>query len=215
MYTEDQLLPLSTISQLLYCERRAALILIEQAWDDNRYTIEGQLLHQRVHTQQGESRGNIQIVRGLALRSFTLGLSGKADVVEFHHTPPNHPPTPFPIEYKRGRPKPDRPELIQLCAQAICLEEMLNTKVPQGAIFYGTPHRRLNVTFTPQLRTQTHQAAQRLHQLFRSRTTPKPNPTPKCKKCSLRHLCLPNIARKQPVARYLQRALQHTGEPNP
>lgn len=234
MYTEDQLLPLSALPQLVYCERRAALILIEQVWDDNRFTAEGRLLHERVHSQEGESRGDVRIARGLALRSLSLGLSGKADVVEFHRTPeasnptphapsapaPEHPQpntehhlwVPFPVEYKRGKPKPDNSDLVQLCAQAICLEEMLGVPVPEGALFYGIPHRRLNVAFTPELRHETRQAAERLHALVASRRVPKAEFGPRCDNCSLVELCLPRVTSGRSAARYLERVFEEADE---
>jgi CRISPR-associated exonuclease Cas4 len=229
MYTEDDLLPISALSQLLYCERRCALIHIEQVWDENRYTVEGKLLHERVHEQEGESRGDVRIARGLALRSLRLGLTGKADVVEFHRIPqdapifsdPNNrqPKTenrlwrPFPVEYKRGRPKPDDSDRVQLCAQALCLEEMLNTDVPAGALFYGATRHRLDVTLDHDLRQTTEAAAQRLHELIASGTTPKAVAQPKCEKCSLNSLCMPGSTGGRSAARYIERMLRDMGDP--
>ncbi len=256
-YSEDDLLPLSRLSELIYCERRAALVLLEGAWSENVHTIEGRLLHQRVHEHEGESRGDVRIARGLALRSLRLGLSGKADVVEFHlvggaslprdEAPSTEPRatstggassckpqastlpapqprtpnteqrswTPFPVEYKRGRPKPDHSDLVQLCAQALCLEEMLRVPVPAGALFYGTTRRRLDVAFTPELRAETEDAARRLHALFAAGITPKAVPGPKCPNCSLHNICMPSVAARQSVARYLECALSDAGGPAP
>jgi len=215
-YQEDDLLPISALAQLLYCERRCALIHIEGAWRDNVPTTEGTQLHQRVHQQQGEARGDIRIARSVALRSLRLGLVGKADVVEFHPVPahgtgaplpglPGH-WRPFPIEYKRGRPKPDRTDEVQLCAQALCLEEMLDTAVPAGALFYGATRRRHDVPLDPALRQLTQRTARRLHQLLSDTTTPPATPGPKCRQCSLRPLCLPKATRRS-AQRYLGRIL--------
>ena len=160
MYEEDELLPLSALQHLIFCERQCALIHVEQAWADNRFTVEGEHLHDRVHDAGGESRGDIRIARGLALRSLRLGLSGIADVVEFHRVTeagillPRVPGCwkPFPVEYKRGRPKRDRCDEVQVCAQAICLEEMLAAYVPNGALFYGATRHRFDVAFDQEIR---------------------------------------------------------------
>jgi len=234
MFTEDDLLPLSALSHLLYCERRAALLLLEQVWDENRFTVEGTLLHQRVHQQGDETRGDVHVARGVPLRSLRLGLSAKADVVEYHrieqptnspvreHVIPNaeHPAPsgvrlpglpglwrPFPVEYKRGRPKRGHPDLVQVCAQALCLEEMHRVAVPRGALFYGATRRRLEVEFDEALRRETEDAARRLHSLVASRETPKPQFGPKCKRCSLADLCLPRAGSGRSAARYLRSAL--------
>ena len=122
MFSEDELLPLSALQHLLFCERQCALIHIEQAWAENRLTVEGKNLHAKVHEADDESRGDLRIVRGLRLRSLRLGLVGQADVVEFHKQGDAW--LPFPVEYKRGKPKPEPCDEVQLCAQAICLEEM-------------------------------------------------------------------------------------------
>ncbi|MFW6163929.1 MAG: CRISPR-associated protein Cas4 [Planctomycetota bacterium] len=225
MYAEDDLLPLSALQHLLFCERQCALIHIEQVWDDNRFTVEGALLHQRVDEQGPETRGDLHIARGVRLRSLRLGLVGRADVVEFHRVGDRAPPEtqevspgvplrgtdglwrPFPVEYKRGRPKPDRSDEVQLCAQALCLEEMLAVDVPEGALFYGKTRRRLAVAFDESLRAETETAAARLRTLFESRETPKPERSKKCQRCSLAQLCLPKAARGRSAARYLRDAL--------
>ena len=154
MLAEEDLLPLSALQHLLFCERQCALIHVEQLWDENLFTAEGRVIHERVHEQGGESRGNIRIERGLPLRSFRLGLVGKADVVEFHRVTTQR-WQPFPVEFKRGKPKRDDCDKVQLCAQALCLEEMLATVVEAGALYYGRTRRRLDIAFDTGLRDET------------------------------------------------------------
>ena len=151
MYSEDELLPLSALQHLLFCERQCALIHIEQAWSENLFTAEGRIMHERVDSGGRESRGAVRLAYGLALHSFRLGLAGKADVVEFHRDGAGN-WQPFPVEHKRGRAKKENWDRVQLCAQAICLEEMLGTAVPAGALFYGKSRRRQDVVFDAELR---------------------------------------------------------------
>jgi CRISPR-associated exonuclease Cas4 len=229
MFSEDELLPISALQHLLFCERQCALIHVERLWAENRLTVEGRQMHDRAHAGPSESRGGVRIVRGLPLRSLRLGLAGVADVVEFHpglnpaagdrepvalteassplgRAPPG---TPFPVEYKRGRPKTADCDRVQLCAQALCLEEMLGVAVPAGALFYGRTRRREDVRFDPPLRALTVQAAARLHTLVYGGATPSARLQPKCKNCSLRQLCLPDVTGgSRSAAGYLQRALR-------
>ncbi len=212
MYSEDDLLPLSALQHLAFCERQCALIHLEQQWAENRLTAEGRQLHERVHEQESESRGDTRIVRALRIRSLRLGLIGVADVVEFHHQPDGT-DLPFPVEYKRGRPKPNRCDEVQLCAQAMCVEEMLATTVSSGAIFYGQPRRRLEVSFGAGLRDETETLAERLHTLRQSGRTPPPvYEKKKCDHCSLQAICLPKVACNRASA-YLRRAVSHALEP--
>ena len=207
MFTENELLPISALQHLMFCERQCALIHIEQAWDENRFTAEGRVLHERVHEADNESRGNVRIARGLRLRSLRLGLIGMADVVEFHKTENGW--MPFPVEYKRGKPKTDQCDRVQLCAQAICLEEMLNTIIPAGALFYGTTRRREDAAFDKQLRDLTAETAERLHCLIKGSVTPPAAYEKKCKNCSLFSVCLPETAGKHKSAReYLDSMLK-------
>lgn len=217
VFPEDDLLPLSALQHLLFCERQAALIHLERVWAENPLTMEGKHLHERVDSGEGESRGDLRIARGLALRSFRLGLSGKADAVELHRLPdgaagarlPDVPGVwlPFPVEYKRGRPKKHRADEVQLCAQALCLEEMLGVSVPSGALFYGETRRRLDVAFDAALRRVTEEAAARMHEILASGVTPLPVREPKCDRCSLLEICMPD-APSSSVQRYLDRALR-------
>jgi len=204
-YPEEDFIQLSALQHYIFCQRQCALIHIEQLWDENRATAEGRIMHEKVHEQDHESRGNVRIEYGLPLRSLKLGLSGKADVVEFHHVDKNL-WQPFPVEYKRGKPKLDHCDVIQLCAQAMCLEEMMSIPVPKGAIFYGRTRRRLDVTFDEKLRGETEEAAKGAHQLIKSGKTPSPVYEKRCESCSLIHECLPEtIGKGTSVSRYLKR----------
>jgi CRISPR-associated exonuclease Cas4 len=189
MFSESDLLPLSGLQHLLYCERQWALIHIEQQWVENGLTAQGRALHSTVDEVSDESHGGVRIVRSLPLRSLRLGISGKADVVEF---PLSGGGPPRPVEYKRGRPKPGQWDEVQLCAQAFCLEEMLQVAIPKGALFYGAPKRRTVVSFDPDLRSATEQAAARMHQLHKAGATPVADYNPdRCDRCSLLAICQP------------------------
>jgi CRISPR-associated exonuclease Cas4 len=207
-YSEDDLLPISALQHLIFCERQCALIHVEQAWDENRFTAEGRIMHERVHEVGEESRGNVRVARGVSLRSLRLGLIGKADVVEFHWVEQGK-WRPFPVEHKRGKPKPEDSDKVQLCAQALCLEVMLGAEVPSGALFYGRTRHRLDVAFDDALRDETEKAAGKLHELIGSGKTPKPVYAKKCKSCSLMDRCLPQVFRKkQSVRGYLALMLE-------
>ena len=204
MYTEDDLIQLSSLQHFMYCERQCALIHIEQIWSENVFTAEGRVMHDKVDTANRESRGNIRIEYGVPMRSLRLGLIGKADVVEFHKHGEKW--IPFPVEYKRGKPKMDDCDKVQLCAQAICLEEMLNVEIHEGALFYGQTHHRHDVIFDKALRTETEEAAKKVHVLIESGLTPKAEYSKKCKKCSLYEVCLPKMSRK--AGNYLMNAMR-------
>lgn len=203
-YSEDEFLQLSALQHFIFCKRQCALIHIEQLWSENRLTAEGRIMHEHVHDDHVECRANVRIVRGMLLHSFELGLSGKADVVEFHKTGDGKKCVPFPVEYKRGKPKADDSDKIQLCAQALCLEEMMNVKIPCGALFYGRTRRRLDVAFDEGLRRKTKETAKQLHDFIEACKTPSPIYTPKCKSCSFIDECLPKvIGKRMPVKKYL------------
>jgi CRISPR-associated exonuclease Cas4 len=207
MFAEPELVSISALQHLIFCPRQCALIHIEQAWNENLFTAEGRVMHERVHEAGEESRGDVRTAWDLSLRSLRLGLIGKADVVEFHREAGGI-WRPFPVEHKRGKPKPDESDRVQLCAQALCLEEMLGVPVGSGAMFYGRTRRRLEVDFDESLRSETEKAAAQLHDLIESGITPKPVFSKKCKNCSLIDLCLPQAVRKKgTVAGYLERML--------
>ena len=204
MYTEDDLIQLSALQHIVFCDRQCALIHIEQIWTENLFTAEGRIMHDKVDTANRESRGNVRIEYSVPIRSLRLGLIGKADVVEFHKQGDKW--IPFPVEYKRGKPKIDDCDKVQLCAQAICLEEMLNVEIKNGALYYGRTHRREDVVFDKKLRLETEDAARKVHELIESGITPKPEYSKKCKKCSLYELCMPKVSRK--VSNYLMKAVE-------
>lgn len=200
MFHESQLLPISALQHLLFCERQAALIHVERLWAENRLTVEGGLMHKRAHDphQHAPTRRGARVTRGLELACRRLGLAGVADVVEFPTEKPGEPP--LPIEYKRGRPKAHDADRVQLCAQALCLEEMLGVSIPVGAIFYGRTRRRDDVTLDAALRTRTEAAAERLHTMIAAGETPRARREPKCDRCSLLNLCMPDALRPRKTA---------------
>jgi CRISPR-associated exonuclease Cas4 len=221
MFSEEELLPISALQHFIFCERRAALIHLEAVWEENQATSEGLVFHGRSHEPGVESRGPIRIARGLMIRSLRLGLSGKTDVVEFHLLAEGESGgvqlddarglwRPYPIEYKRGRLRHERSFEVQLCAQAFCLEEMLETTIPSGAIFYGKTVRRQEVIFNEDLRRETELAAIRLHELIGRGETPAADYIKnKCEECSLFDLCLPYVTRsRESASRYLTKMLK-------
>lgn len=208
MYKENVLLPISALQHYAFCPRQCALIHVEQIWADNRLTAEGRLMHERVHEEGSESRGTVRIERGVALRSLKLGLIGKADVVEFHRQADGTWRV-FPVEYKHGKPKKDNSDKVQLCAQAICLEEMLDISVTEGALFYGKTRRRIDVLFDADLRSETEETALKVRNLIDAGRTPKPEYHKRCENCSMKAWCLPRpVQKKRTVQSYLKRILR-------
>ena len=200
-FSDSDLLPLSALQHFIYCPRQCALIHLEQQWTENRFTAEGRAQHDRVDRPEHETRDGIRYEYAVLLRSLELGLIGKVDVVEFHDD------KVYPVEHKRGRPKPTHCDWVQLCAQALCLEEMLDVEIGEGAIFYGQPRRRQNVEFTPELRAETEQTAKALHEMMRSgKTPPAEYGKKRCDACSLLETCMPQ--KRQAVSAYLKEALR-------
>lgn len=209
-YSEEDLIQLSALQHMVFCPRQCALIHIEQVWAENLQTAEGRIMHERVHEENRESRGNLRVEYGVPLRSLRLGLISKADIVEFHRRPDDT-WQPFPVEYKRGKPKADDCDKVQLCAQALCLEEMLNTHISRGALFYGKTRRRLDVSFDDNLRQKTQETARNVRALMESGRTPAPVYTKKCESCSLVTQCLPKtMGKKRSVKQYLARILSES-----
>lgn len=210
--SESGLIPLSALQHYVVCPRQAALIHIEQQWAENAETAQGRIEHERVDTPATRTREGTRRVTGLTLRSFALGVVGRADAVEFRG-PKGRPTSAFPVEHKRGRPKRHDGDKVQLCAQALCLEEMLSIEVPAGALFYGQHKRRFDVAFDAALRARTQQVAADLHDLLAAGGTPAPVKCPACPKCSLRERCWPDhiAGGRGQVARYVQQCL-HSGE---
>lgn len=202
-YTDDDLLMISALQHYAFCERQCALIHLEQQWAENRFTVLGDLLHSTVHSPQNEKREDRIVARSLRLVSYGLGLTGQADVVEFHRNVKDQSGVkipvkpglwnPYPVEYKKGKPKSDNIDKVQLCAQALCLEEQLKTSISQGALFYGEKRRRQVVDFDQELRDETIRLAEKLHSLIASSKTPKPVYSKKCQSCSLYDICNPKL----------------------
>lgn len=216
---EEDFLLLSGIQHMAFCERQWALIHVEQVWAENVRTVEGKHLHERADNPFfDESRKTLRIVRSMPLVSQRLGLRGVADVVEFHYSKtavdgetcrlPEREGwwRPLPVEYKRGKPKRDDRDAVQLCAQAMALEEMLAINIKSGSLFYGETKRREAIEFTPLLRQHTEELAQKMHQLVREGITPKAKKGKRCSQCSLVEACQPYwMLRHRPVAAYLER----------
>ncbi|MCD8144465.1 MAG: CRISPR-associated protein Cas4 [Oscillospiraceae bacterium] len=215
-FDESDYLPLSGIQHFVFCRRQWALIHLEQQWAENIRTVEGDLLHKNAHDGELRTlRGDLLTVRAMRVHSARLGLSGECDVVEFRRSPEGVPLAeakglwnPYPVKYKRGKAKPTACDEAQLCAQAICLEEMLCCTIPAGALFYGQPRRRQEVSFTPELRTLVEQSAAEMHQLFQRGYTPRSKPSKGCNACSLKDLCLPRLAKSPSVTEYLRGELK-------
>jgi CRISPR-associated exonuclease Cas4 len=208
---DDDPVPLSALQHYLFCPRQCALIHIERAWAENALTAEGRLAHEAVHTPKGERRHGIKVVTGMPLRSQTLGIAGVADAVELHATAAGT--VPFPVEHKLGRPKAHRADEVQLCAQALCLEEMLGVPVPAGALFYGRTRRRQEVAFDADLRALTMRVSEEVHALLAAGTTPPPRYEPgRCDACSLIELCRPkSFERPRRVAAWLAGMIEEEG----
>ena len=225
MYTEDDLLPISALQHLVFCERQWGLIHLEAAWAENRLTAEGRVLHDKAHEPETEARKDLRIARGLRLRSFRLGLTGMADVVEFHRQPEGGTGTtlpgvsglwmPFIVEYKRGSPKMGHEDEVQLCAQAFCLEEMLGVTITFAAFFYGEPRRRTDVILDKTIRQETEIMALRLHEFTEAGITPPAKYDARCKSCSLVNLCLPSISSRKSALTYLNKAVSVPWEIGP
>jgi CRISPR-associated exonuclease Cas4 len=204
--SEWELIAVSALNQYAYCPRRCALIFIEQVWSENVFTAEGRIMHEKADSNKYESRGNVRIDCSVPLRSLRLGLIGKADVVEFHRQTDGS-WLPYPVEYKRGKPKADDCDKVQLCAQAICLEEMLGVEIKEGALFYGQTRRREDVVFDAALRAETADIAKKTRDLITAGITPKAEYSKKCDKCSLFELCMPKACGKTGSAsKYLLKA---------
>ncbi|WP_147163870.1 CRISPR-associated protein Cas4 [Pararhodospirillum oryzae] len=204
------MVPIAALQHAVYCLRQAALIHLEQAWAENRFTAEGHQLHITVDIPDARARRGVRRVTALPLVSMRLGLEGVADVVEFHRAPAGSTPagsapagseTPYPVEIKRGKPKPHAADTVQLCAQALCLEEMTGLPVPEGAVYYGETRHRLPVAFTPELRALTLDTLRALRRLFETQATPPaPSRTGRCRACSLIELCRPKAGATSALA---------------
>lgn len=207
--SEADLVPLSALQHYMFCPRQCALIHVEQMWVESGLTAEGRILHAKVDAGGMETRRDVKRAFGLPIRCLRLGLVGKADVVEFHRQAGSG-WAPYPVEHKRGRRKKEDWDRVQLCAQALCLEEMLGVSVPEGALFYGKEQRREVVEIGDELRRETEEVAAAVHRLLTEGCTPEPVYAKKCDSCSLVDVCLPRTVggRGNRVARYLEKAME-------
>lgn len=204
---DDDLIPISALQHYLYCPRQCALIHLEQQWAENRLTAEGRLLHQRTDAPHAGRRRGVRTVTAMPLLAMELGITGKADVVEFHADAGGE--RAFPVEYKRGRPKSHRADEVQLCAQALCLEAMLGRIVEHGALFYGQARRRKEIAFDNDLRSLTLATIADVRTMFASMRTPEARYVPRrCDRCSLIGLCQPRLLGRNSVAGWLQRQIE-------
>ena len=218
-YNEEEYLLLSGVQHFCFCRRQWALIHIEDLWAENVRTTEGEILHQRAHDAGlREKRADRIITRDMAIFSPTLGVSGACDVVEFYRSAQGIPlPNeegffqPYPVEYKHGVPREDHANELQLCGQAMCLEEMLCCDIPKGALYFGETRRRVEVEFTPELRRELTDTLLEMHELYRRGHTPRVKPTKACGACSLKELCLPRLTRCGSVKTYLQKYMEDPG----
>jgi CRISPR-associated exonuclease Cas4 len=215
-YKEEDYLMLSGIQHFLFCRRQWALIHIENQWEENVRTVQGDIVHKRAHDAGiRERRGDILTIRGLRIQSASLGVSGECDVVEFRKDEAGtvlHGEEgkwkPYPVEYKRGTVKEGPYDEAQLCGQAMCLEEMLCCDIDKGALFYAENQRRHEVLFTDELRETVRSAIARMHQIYDRGVTPKVKPTKGCYACSLKNKCLPELMKEQSALEYMRRSLR-------
>ncbi|MBR7794649.1 CRISPR-associated protein Cas4 [Agaribacter marinus] len=208
----DDYLMLSGIQHFQFCKRQWALIHIEQQWEENVRTVEGQFLHRKADQPfEREKRGNKLVVRAMPIKSEELKITGICDVVEFLKSVDGVPINgeegkylPIPVEYKRGKPKKNDVDILQLVAQAICLEEMLLCEVNMGYMFYNEIKHRLEIPITCEIKNKVRAIVSEMYDYYMRRHTPKVKTGRFCKSCSLQHICLPRLMTKQSVKRYIE-----------
>ena len=215
MYEENEFLQLSGIQHFAFCRRQWALAYIEMQWQENVRTVEGRLLHEKAHdTTSREKRGDLLISRGMPIHSRTLGISGECDVVEFHReedgiTLQGYEGTykVVPVEYKKGKPKQGNADILQLTAQAMCLEEMLCCDIPFGYLYYGEIRRREKIEFSKEIRKEVCEMFREMHGYVSRQYTPKVRWSKSCNACSLKDICLPVLGKNKSVKNYLDEHL--------
>ena len=215
MYNEEDYLMLSGIQHFAFCRRQWALIHIEHQWEENLRTINGKIMHDKVHNPElDEKRKNIIITRAMAVSSSRLGISGECDVVEFkrvdngiqlHGIEGEY--TVIPVEYKKGSPKEDECDVLQLTAQALCLEDMLCCNISYGYIYYGETRRRVKIFFDDDIRNRTEKIIKEMHELYDQKYTPKVKRRKACNACSLKNICLPVICCNKSASEYIRETL--------
>ncbi len=202
MYNEDDFIMISALQHYIFCPRQCALIHIDDVWQENLFTVRGELLHEKVDTDSYETRGDVKTVRGLRIHSFKYGLVGRCDVVEFKQTSKGK--EIFPVEFKAGQPKEDISDKVQLCAQVFCLEEMLNTQINKASFFYGKIRRRDVIQIDDQLRTQTEEVINKVRSLISEKRIPIIEYSAKCRNCSLIKVCQPKALNKKKLGNYIK-----------
>lgn len=216
MYTDDEMLMLSGIQHYRFCPRQWALTHIEQSWDDNRLTVEGIQMHEHADDPYYRQKcGEHITLRSVRIASYELGLYGVADVIELLPiaeggiTHPKYPGRwlPLPIEYKHGHPKRGEEDVVQVIAQAMCLEEMYSIRIDRAAFFYGEIKRRVYVDITDELREIVRSCSLMMHELFKKGEIPSPTYRKSCEKCSLINICLPEISGCTRASSYLKNNL--------
>lgn len=205
-YAETDLVMISALQHWSYCPRQCGLIHLEQTFDENLYTLRGRFVHEKVDEPETRFEDGLRVERALPLFSDRLGLVGKADLVEFHSRP-NAPDVAFPVEYKHGARKTARHDDVQLCAQAMCLEEMTGQAVPEGAVYHFGSRRRRKVEFSPALRTRVEDVVRQVRDMLRSQSLPVAPDDKRCENCSLLHSCLPSVVAQSHRLRRLARSL--------
>ena len=217
-YREEDYLMISGIQHFMFCRRQWALIHIEQQWEENVHTVIGELMHKKAHDPYlTEKRNDVLIVRALPVSSRVLGLSGECDVVEFHRQEDGiqlHGHKGFygiyPIEYKKGKPKRNEGDILQLTAQTMCLEEMFSTTILEGALYYGEIRRRQIVPVTEDLKQKVREVAAEMHHYFDRSYTPQVKPGKQCQSCSLKEICMPKLKKAASVNTYIKQMLEDT-----
>lgn len=219
-YNEEDFLLLSGIQHFAFCKRQWALIHIEKQWQENVRTIEGEILHEKAHDESiKEKRGDLIVSRSMAVFSRSLGITGACDVVELHKSSEGvdifgreEKYKPVPVEYKRGKPKEDESDSMQLCAQAMCLEEMLLCEISEAFLFYGETKRRLKVPLDNKLRDRVGSIVKEMHEYYDRRYTPKVKPSKRCKACSMNELCMPKLCQNPSAINYIRKNIMEEAE---
>lgn len=202
MYAEDDFIMISALQHYVYCPRQCGLIHVEDAWNENLYTVRGNILHEKVDTDTYETRGTLKTVRGLRIHSVEYGIVGRCDVVEFRESKTGN--EIMPVEFKSGEPKEDISDKVQLCAQAFCLEEMLSTTIKRGAFFYGRIRRRDVVEIDNELRSQTKSIIGSVREFVSTKIVPLADYSAKCRNCSLENICQPKAMNKKKLNSYIK-----------
>ena len=217
-YSQDDYLMISGIQHFKFCRRQWALIHVEQQWAENEHTVVGELMHKKAHDPYLiEKRNDVLIVRALPVSSRSIGISGECDIVEFHRCDEGikligHRGlySVYPVEYNKGKPKESDEDKLQLAAQAMCLEEMFLTQIPEGALYYGETRRREVVEFTEEIRNQVKSIFEEMHGYYERKYTPKVKTTKACLGCSLKDICLPKLMKTGSVKAYVSKMLEDT-----